>query len=220
LQDHAEHNRKMQELVHRYCTTLFPTRSATNLACKKFHARNGDQFPASDCFKSNSTTESAAGTVRPPFISLSQLARPLSKPKRQRPSRRLQTPWYEKAQYQRARCVKRLKPCQITALYDAVRFVGYVGGSGCGPPSAASEGCSRFLFNRDAVPTGKRGIIRSGLICTLGVIGLILTIGPLPASAPVEAARTTANAVKVVRIGFIVLPRVWGRREDFRKPSW
>ena len=105
------------------------------------------------------------------------------------------------------------------AVLGLVRFVGYVGGSGCGPPSAASEGCSRFLFNRDVVPTGKRGRMRVGLICTLGSFGLILilTMGPLPASAPVEAARITANAVKVVRIGFIVLPLVWGRREEFRK---
>jgi hypothetical protein len=62
-----------------------------------------------------------------PFNSLTQLNRSVPQSKKQGPRksqkaralRRCKTPWQEKAQYQRDRCVKRLKPCQVAALHEA-----------------------------------------------------------------------------------------------------
>jgi len=97
------------------------------VTCKKLHAQNGVQLPASSCFERSSTGDTGTDADHSLLYSLSQPKNTLSKPTRQHPRklkkqrvrRRYKTPWYEKAQYQRNRCVKRLKPCQIVALREA-----------------------------------------------------------------------------------------------------
>ena len=101
--------------------------TAADVTCKKLHARNGDQFLASNCYAKGSTDDTGTDTDQSLFNSLTQSRISASKPNKQRPRnpkkqrarQRPKTLWYEKVQYQRRRCNERLKPCQITALHDA-----------------------------------------------------------------------------------------------------
>lgn len=101
--------------------------TATEVTCKKLHGKNRDQLPASACFARSSTDDPGTDTDYSLFNSLSQSNISASKPTRQRPRkpkkqrarRRPKTPWYEKVQYQRNRCIERLKPCQIVAMHEA-----------------------------------------------------------------------------------------------------
>lgn len=104
--------------------------SAGDDACRNLHA--GEEGPRTltneiDKMISGLSIIPKPDTLLCSLNNTSENTVPLHQPARRNPSRARRRAWQRKARYQRSRCPKRLRPCQVDGLFEADSFARSIG---------------------------------------------------------------------------------------------